>query len=60
MFSIFSSGSYFVQLSRIILAILVKGHIRNTPVKLFSSGHWPRRRCHLKDFLFLANGGHFV
>ena len=33
-FSIFSSGGHFVQSSRIILAILVNGHKRNTTVKL--------------------------
>ena len=34
-FSVFSSGSYFVQLSGTILAILVKGHMSNISVKLF-------------------------
>ena len=34
-FSIFSSGGHFVQQSRTILAILVKGYPRNIPVKLF-------------------------
>ena len=34
-FSIFSSGGHFVQRSRTILAILIKGHPRNVPVKLF-------------------------
>ena len=34
-FSIFSSGGHFVQRSGTILAILVKGHPRNIPVKLF-------------------------
>ena len=34
-FSIFSSGGHFVQQSRTIVAILVKGHPRNIPVKLF-------------------------
>ena len=34
-FSIFSSGGHFVQQSRTILAILVKGHPRNILVKLF-------------------------
>ena len=33
--SIFSSGSHFVQPSETILAILIKGHKRNTSVKLF-------------------------
>ena len=32
-FSIFSSGGNFVLQSRIILAILVKGHERNISVK---------------------------
>ena len=32
--SIFSSGGNFFQLSITILAILVKGHKRNTSVKL--------------------------
>ena len=31
----FSSGTYFVQQSRTILAILVKRHKRNIAVKLF-------------------------
>ena len=34
-FSIFSSGGHFVQQSSTILAILVKGHLRNISVKLF-------------------------
>ena len=34
-FSNFSFDSHFVQRSRTILAILVKGHPRNIPVKLF-------------------------
>ena len=34
-FSIFSSGGHSVQRSGMILSILVKGHIRNIPVKLF-------------------------
>ena len=34
-FSIFSSGNHFVQQSRIILAILAKGHKRKIDVKLF-------------------------
>ena len=33
-FSIFSSGSHFVQTSITVLAILVKGHKRNVSVKL--------------------------
>ena len=47
-FSIFSSGDHFVQRSRSILAILIEGYLRNIFVK---SGHWPRRRCHLKKLL---------
>ena len=56
-FSTFSSGNHVVQQSRTILAILAKGHKRNIDVKLFKSGHWPRRRCCLKFvcfFQFLA------
>ena len=34
-FSIFSSGSHFVQGSGTILAIFVEGHTRNISVKLF-------------------------
>ena len=34
-FSIFSSGGYFVQWNKTILAILVGGHPRNISVKLF-------------------------
>ena len=33
-FSIFSSGSHFVHLSKIILAILVEGHLSNLSMKL--------------------------
>ena len=36
-FSIFSSGGHFVQRSRNILAILVKGYLRNISVKSFCS-----------------------
>ena len=36
-FSIFCSGSHFVQWSRIILAILVEGHPKNISVKLFGN-----------------------
>ena len=34
-----------------VLAILEEGHPRNISVKLFRN-NWPRRRCHLKVFLF--------
>ena len=34
-FSIFSSGSHFVQLSGTILAIFEEGHLGNIPVELF-------------------------
>ena len=34
-FSIFSSGSHFVQRSRTILAILVDGHPRNISVNYY-------------------------
>ena len=34
-FSIFSSKDHFVQWSGTILALLVEGHPRNIPVKLF-------------------------
>ena len=34
-FPILSSGSHFVQPSKKILAILVKGHMSNISVKLF-------------------------
>ena len=46
-FSILSSGDHFVQQSRTILAILVKGD-----KIILKSGHWPKRRCRLKLFLF--------
>ena len=32
-FSIFSSGGHFVHRSRIVLAILVEGHLSNIPMK---------------------------
>ena len=35
LFSFFSSGGHFVQQNGTILAILVKGHMRNISVKLF-------------------------
>ena len=50
-FSIFSSGHHFVQPSSAILVILVEGHWWNTSVQHY---HWPRTRCHLKIFYFLA------
>ena len=34
-FSIFNSGSHFVQWSRMILEILLKGPMRNITMKLF-------------------------
>ena len=34
-FSIFSSGGHFIQQSKTILVILVKGYERNISVKLF-------------------------
>ena len=36
-FSIFSSGSHLVQRSKMLRAILVEGHPRNLPVKLFQN-----------------------
>ena len=36
-FSILSSGGYFVQWSGTIFAILIAGHSRNIPVKLFQN-----------------------
>ena len=36
-FSIFRSGARFVQQNRTILAILIEGHLRNIPVKLFQN-----------------------
>ena len=54
-FSIFSFGGHFVQWNGTILSFLVEGHPKNISVKfILKSGHWPRRRCHLKVFLFLA------
>ena len=50
---IFSSGGHFVQWSEMVLAILVEGHPKNISMK-FKSGHWSRRICNLKVFLFLA------
>ena len=51
-FSSFSFGGHFVQRSGTILAILVEGHLRNIPV-ILKSAYWPKRRFHLKVFLFL-------
>ena len=51
-FSIFSSGDHFVQQSRTILAILVKGNEEKHFCEIIlKSGHWARRRC-LKVFFF--------
>ena len=36
-FSIFSSGGHFVLWSKTILAVLIEGHPRNIPVKLFQN-----------------------
>ena len=36
-FSILNSGGHFVQRSGTIFAILVEGHSRNIPVKLFQN-----------------------
>ena len=48
-------AAIFYQQSGTIFAILVKGHKRNSSVKIIlKSGHWPRRRCPLKVFLFLV------
>ena len=47
-FSIFSTGSHFVQLSGTVLAILVEGH----PRIILKLGHWSMRICRLKVFLF--------
>ena len=55
-FSIFSCYGPFVQPSRTIFAILVKGHPRNIPVKLF----WPRRKCGLNGFSIFRFDCHFV
>ena len=49
-FSSFSLGGHFVQPSRTILAILVKGHKRKS-ANIFKLGHWPRG---LNIVLFLA------
>ena len=53
-FSIFGSGGHFVQWSRTILAILVEGHPKKHCEIILKLGHWPRRSCDLKVFLFLA------
>ena len=53
--SIFRSDGHFVQLSRTILAILGKGHIKEEHFCeiILKSGH-RLRTCRLKIFLFLA------
>ena len=53
-FSIFSSGSHFVEGKGTIFTILVearspKEHFCDIILK---SGHWPARICHLKVFCF--------
>ena len=60
-FSIFRSGSHFVQWSRRILAVLVEGHPRNILVRIILiSGYWSMRICRLKVFLFFSSSGLFV
>ena len=52
-FSIFSSGGHFVQQSRTILAILVKGVLEEHFCEIIlQSGPWPRRKSCLKILLF--------
>ena len=43
--SIFSSGGYLVQWSRTVLAILVKGHKRNTVKPVKTEHLWDRIFC---------------
>ena len=53
-FLFFSSDGHFVQWSGTILAVFEESQPRNISVIFFKSGFWPRRRCRLKVFLFLA------
>ena len=66
-FSILSSSGHFVQQSRTILVILVKGALEEHFCEIIlQSGPWPRRRRCLKIFLFFffffffCSGCHFV
>ena len=48
-FSILSSGGHLVQRSKTVCAILVEGHPRNLPVKLFQNPpFWRRSRLKQK------------
>ena len=58
-YSIFSSGSHFVQRSGRILANLEEGHPRNISMKLFRNRSI-RVEISFKDFLFFSSAGHFV
>ena len=53
-----SSGGYFVQQSRTILALLEEGHTWKISVKLFKSGHWSRNRYYF--FSIFSSAAHFV
>ena len=59
-FSIFSSGGHFVQRSRTILAILIKGHPRNIPVQLFLNRTFGLGGDVVKGFSIFSFDGHFV
>ena len=57
--SIFSSSSHFVQPSRTILAILVKGHKINTSLN-FKIGSLAAEEMSFKGFSIFRSGCHFV
>ena len=58
-FSIFSSGDYFVQQSRTILAILVKGDKRNILGNHFEIRTLAKEEM-FKGFSIFSSGGNFV
>ena len=51
-FSIFSSGGHFVQTRGTILLTLVKGHKKNTSVKLLKIRSLAAKEILLRDFFF--------
>ena len=59
-FSVFSSGSYFVQWSRTILAIWVEGHPGIFLRNYFEIGSLASELMSFKDFSIFSSGGHFV
>ena len=59
-FSILGSGGHFLQRSKTILSLLVKGHQRYIFVKLFEIGPLTLKQMAFRFFSAFSSGGHFV